>query len=566
MKKTFTYLLGGALFALFLLMPSSAKAKVTINWDWENNIPSTIRNATVEGTDKSGSIASDIEGVTLDYYGKVAGTYVKLQPVGGEVYAQFNANTAFRIPVVSTSDKITIKTKAGQHNYTFDGDAATEDEHTYSITASQVTKGYVEIVSTGYMNLYSVKAVLAYKPTELIAKWTFDTGYDVSSNTYTPNAEAFSGTSQSQSKTGQIPQIIANDTYANKSACIASIGPDNTTGKIYWKLYDNELSGNHYGTVLALWPYDGIKNTSTDFTDKSNHIVYYEFKFPATGLENINISYSITYAYNTVYPIYVAYSTDNGDTWSVGTTGSGGPNWYTYATNSSSLDVDNASSVIVHLLPYCAEGGDRWFYLDEVSVTGKRATTPVIISDAKYATYYNSIPVELPENLQAATIDAETSGTLTLNYRYGEGDVIPGGTPVLLKATAADTYTLFYAANNTESAPSGNLLYGSDVATTTTGGGTGAKYYGLQNGDSGLGFYWKAASGAAFTSGAHKAWLALPAATPANFFSLDDETTGVKAIENSQLTIDNYYDLQGRKVAQPTKGLYIVNGKKVIIK
>ena len=29
---------------------------------------------------------------------------------------------------------------------------------------------------------------------------------------------------------------------------------------------------------------------------------------------------------------------------------------------------------------------------------------------------------------------------------------------------------------------------------------------------------------------------------------------------------NEYFDLQGRKVAQPQKGLYIVNGKKVIIK
>ena len=52
-------------------------------------------------------------------------------------------------------------------------------------------------------------------------------------------------------------------------------------------------------------------------------------------------------------------------------------------------------------------------------------------------------------------------------------------------------------------------------------------------------------------------------------------TTGVRVIdlatphslgENGQLTIDNYYDLQGRRVAQPTKGLYIVNGRKVVIK
>ncbi len=206
--------------------------------------------------------------------------------------------------------------------------------------------------------------------------------------------------------------------------------------------------------------------------------------------------------------------------------------------------------------------GDGSYYKYVKITLPAQPTRTVTIGSAKYATYYSNIAYTLPENLQAATVDENSGGTLTLNYRYKKDDVVPGGTAVLLKATAAGDYTLTMQPADATAAPAGNLLHGSDVETTTTGGD---KYYALQNGDNGLGFYWKAASGAAFTSGAHKAWLALPD-TPANFFSLDDETTGVKAIENSQLTVGTYYDLQGRKVAQPTKGLYIVNGKKVIIK
>ena len=52
------------------------------------------------------------------------------------------------------------------------------------------------------------------------------------------------------------------------------------------------------------------------------------------------------------------------------------------------------------------------------------------------------------------------------------------------------------------------------------------------------------------------------------YFSTTDETgtTGIETIDNGQLTIDNAYDLSGRRVAQPSKGLYIINGKKVILK
>jgi hypothetical protein len=54
------------------------------------------------------------------------------------------------------------------------------------------------------------------------------------------------------------------------------------------------------------------------------------------------------------------------------------------------------------------------------------------------------------------------------------------------------------------------------------------------------------------------------------FDFFDDVTTGVKdakhLMNSGLLTTDNVYDLQGRRIANPTKGLYIVNGKKVIIK
>ena len=48
----------------------------------------------------------------------------------------------------------------------------------------------------------------------------------------------------------------------------------------------------------------------------------------------------------------------------------------------------------------------------------------------------------------------------------------------------------------------------------------------------------------------------------------EEETTGIKSIDNGQLTIDNgaVYDLQGRRVKNPKRGLYILSGKKVVIK
>lgn len=45
-----------------------------------------------------------------------------------------------------------------------------------------------------------------------------------------------------------------------------------------------------------------------------------------------------------------------------------------------------------------------------------------------------------------------------------------------------------------------------------------------------------------------------------------DETTGIKEVHGSNKSVEGTYDLQGRKVEEPVKGLYIVNGHKVVIK
>ena len=71
---------------------------------------------------------------------------------------------------------------------------------------------------------------------------------------------------------------------------------------------------------------------------------------------------------------------------------------------------------------------------------------------------------------------------------------------------------------------------------------------------------------------AGKAYLQIPTAIAGarESFWFDDETTGIAAVEKTDNTdnVENkvVYNLNGQRVANPTKGLYIVNGKKVIIK
>ncbi len=134
----------------------------------------------------------------------------------------------------------------------------------------------------------------------------------------------------------------------------------------------------------------------------------------------------------------------------------------------------------------------------------------------------------------------------------------------------AGTYTL--TASDSQGTYNGtNLLHGSDAATTTTGDGY---HYKLSYGqsDSNLsnvfGWYWGAQNGAPFQIEGHKAWLVVPkSATSTRGFAIGGEATGIEMVSGDDEADAVYYDLQGRRVTKPTvKGVYIKNGKKVMVK
>ena len=94
---------------------------------------------------------------------------------------------------------------------------------------------------------------------------------------------------------------------------------------------------------------------------------------------------------------------------------------------------------------------------------------------------------------------------------------------------------------------------------TVTGNGN---IFALANGTQGVGFY-KVANGQAVPAG--KAYLNI-AAEAREFIGFGGEATGIKMVENAAANNGEVFNLAGQRVAQPTKGLYIMNGKKVVIK
>ena len=193
------------------------------------------------------------------------------------------------------------------------------------------------------------------------------------------------------------------------------------------------------------------------------------------------------------------------------------------------------------------------------------AEIKVNIGATGYATlYYSDRALVVPENVAAYTYKV-TNGKLDESYLYNAGETIPAATGVVLKAAPGE-YT-FAASQKAGDVDTDNLLKGSDEAALTTGG---AVYYKLSLNKAGdansVGFYYGAADGAAFTNGAHKAYLALPAVSGVRAYLFNGNTTTGIQNATANNAASQVYDLQGRRVQSAQKGLYIINGKKVLVK
>ena len=189
------------------------------------------------------------------------------------------------------------------------------------------------------------------------------------------------------------------------------------------------------------------------------------------------------------------------------------------------------------------------------------------ISGAGYATYSNKYQYKVSGAEKLYTVSG-INGTET-KVVFADHDaetVFYAGSAILIKGSS--TVTINAVAKGTSDTPLGdNYLVGSLNGTKNITEGKGIFIFNWDGSTpSTVGFY-KANSG---TLNAHKAYLdinKLLSGDAREFLAFgDDETTGVEAVKASQKMNGEFFNLAGQRVAQPAKGLYIVNGKKVIIK
>lgn len=210
------------------------------------------------------------------------------------------------------------------------------------------------------------------------------------------------------------------------------------------------------------------------------------------------------------------------------------------------------------------------------------ASMNITVSAVGYTTFYYNRPWVMPEGMEGYVAydkyNNETRGyDFIFNKVFDAGEIVGWEQPLVLKAKAG-TYTI----NFTDEQPTRNIYedeyleFGGSVLTkdlTNEYNSSNYYWYALsldENGEN-VGFYWMKEDGAAFTSAPFKAYLHISkthfqngARTAFVFGDQTDNETSIKAIDTTMKTSDAIYDLSGRRVKNAEKGIFIINGRKVI--
>ena len=189
------------------------------------------------------------------------------------------------------------------------------------------------------------------------------------------------------------------------------------------------------------------------------------------------------------------------------------------------------------------------------------ATDLATVSSVGFATYSPSSNVAVPENVKVYTVTVNAEQTAVTLNPVEASSVIAAGTGYVIEATEG-TYP-FAVSNEAVSVIGDNALKVSDGSVTVAAGDN--IYVLAQRSNGNVGFS-KVAKGVAIPAG--KAYLQLSSGgeAKASFLSFGG-VTAIESVEaNGKAGNNEYYTLQGVRTTAPVKGLYIVNGKKVVVK
>ena len=408
------------------------------------------------------------------------------------------------------------------------------------------------------------------------------------------SAEQANSVTLTASATARFKKIVV--TYASTSSGGAPAPPSyNVAAPTYYKKItstDELAAGGTYlivcegakkalsATVSTVGYTQGEKNTVTnetaatlgefeliDTSEDYNGAPLYEFLVDNKYLSG-----------TTSTTISLATSVSNKTKWMIGFDANGNVEIDSYSTFSVSdtnrgLIYQNSGKVIKHYA--VSNRGENGY--SKVQLYQKVTDLAISTLTNGYATFVTDVPYVMPKGAcgYAVTV-APHVGVITKTDAYKEGQPVPAQTALLIGgAPGTDYYPAVLNKDVTATYKGENYMEGKRTADGYTDSQRGGDvyYYKLALNNEKPGFYYGKAGGAAFQlTKPTTAYLAVPKSiTPVNGYLIDfdGEETGISTIAQTDGNANGaIYNLNGIRMAQPLrslpKGVYVVNGKKVI--
>lgn len=230
--------------------------------------------------------------------------------------------------------------------------------------------------------------------------------------------------------------------------------------------------------------------------------------------------------------------------------------------NTNDKKFHNGGETVIY---YTASNNTCAFYLEKALQQNAFTTNALTVGTvrANIATYSSPFPVKLPDDVDAYIAKQEGENKVVLQKITG---ALPANTGVILSSETAKKDCI-PTARTTE--PLATVNAADNMLKPTTGSAVAADvnaYILSQNNGTAV---FKKLSSSDRTIKQYKAYLKLNGAQSAqlmNFAFAGSDLTGIQNVTETSAKSKTAYDLAGRKVGKLQKGIYIVNGKKVIVK
>ena len=313
--------------------------------------------------------------------------------------------------------------------------------------------------------------------------------------------------------------------------------------RFYTTGLDNTLRADNYvlGDADAT---NGTRSVKLNDTDVSDWAAF------TTDMANATVDMAIAYTAAGMF--------------SITATAVGGGNTYTHSysyntalTNAINLELGVEKS---------------WMEITSYDVVNPTSVSATLGANG-YATFASAYPLDLTTaNLPSGVTayKAAVSGT-TVTFTPLD-QTVPANTGVLLKGAESAEVSIPVVASGTNVTENAFEVNATGATFTAE---TGYTYFGMKKAvSSSDAIIFGTFDPSSVAIPANKAYLKVLtssiATAPSLTFIFDDgQTTGIESVKSEDRVVNGsaeYYNLAGQRVAQPTKGLYIVNGRKVVVK